>query len=334
METISVNSNALSELTTKDRGLYTNVKSNIMDSEDTTRRSRIKSNRNSGIFDAAIFSVDYPRNVDLTDYTARHEFDYPREWETFINSEKVILILNDIWFNLRGLEYIPTKDRIFAFLKDTTLDDVSVVIVGQDPYDKPQEATGMAFSTSKYLEYKTPSIEAIYTELEREHYIALDKEIQEMYPIHPDMDERARTKTLKARQSLSNKYRYIAPKTGSLRRWRSQGVLLLNSALTIVPHSNKQRDAKKHYELWRAFVVTFLSYINSQRNNVVFMFWGVVAKSLHKEQAIKKKAANLYLEGPHPVNRQGKFVGCGHFSQANEFLVKCGKKPIEWNNLQ
>jgi uracil-DNA glycosylase len=218
-------------------------------------------------------------------YSSRrcHKFKIPEAWKEFFDDEKIQYILKDVWYNLIKVKYVPDSVRVFACLERIHPETVKVVILGQDPYEREEDATGLAFSipASRHI---TASLRNVYTELRR------------CYNSEPD--------------------------NGSLKFWREQGVILLNSAMTVTP------NGKKHYGIWRAFIMTLLCYINNIKGGTVFMFWGLEAKSFMLENSIQERSDNLYLYAAHPVNRQNSFYGNNNFVEANAFL----KKPIVWHN--
>ncbi|KAJ3177383.1 hypothetical protein HDU85_005928 [Gaertneriomyces sp. JEL0708] len=170
---------------------------------------------------------------------------------------------------------------------------IRVVIVGQDPYDKPEQATGVAFSIPTRVP-KTETIKSIERELSRTYD----------YPV-----------------SFPN---------GDLRFWCEQGVIMLNVAMSVAPFGNSDPTIKKHYPIWRGFIVSLLSYINTHCDHVVFMFWGAEARTVMLETEFKQKNTNLYIEAAHPTNRTGQWLGNNNFGLANDFLESTGREPVRW----
>ena len=135
--------------------------------------------------------------------------------------------------------------------------------------------------------------------------------------------------------SLKNIYKEIEaslnlkmPKHGQLTGWAEQGVLLLNATLTVEASKAGSHQKKG----WEEFTDAVIRVINDKREQVAFILWGSYAQ---KKGAIINRKKHLVLEGPHPspLSAHRGFFGCGHFKQANEYLIKNGKKPIDWSYL-
>lgn len=181
----------------------------------------------------------------------------------------------------------PPKENIFFALKNTPYEYVKVVIIGQDPYHGVGEAHGMAFSVNPGIKVP-PSLQNIYKE------------------IHRDLGC------------------YI-PNNGYLLKWARQGVLMLNSVLTV----EKDKPASHQGKGWETFTDRMISEINLKDTPVVFLLWGNFAK---QKAALITNPKHLILTSSHPspfAVRYG-FEGCSHFSKANAFLVKNGQAPIDW----
>lgn len=181
----------------------------------------------------------------------------------------------------------PDKKNIFAALKYTPYENVKVVILGQDPYHGLGEAHGMAFSVCPGIKIP-PSLQNIYKELHEELGC------------------------------------YI-PNNGYLMKWARQGVLLLNSVLTV----QKDLPASHRGIGWEAFTDKIIEEVNKRDEPVVFMLWGNFAKS--KASLITNpKHLVLTCAHPSPFSARYGFFGCNHFKKANEFLKENGKQPIDW----
>lgn len=181
--------------------------------------------------------------------------------------------------------YPPAKN-IFRAFDLCPLDKVKVIIIGQDPYHGTLQANGLSFSVNNGITLP-PSLQNIYKE------------------IHNDLG--------------------ITPLTsGDLSRWASQGVLMLNSVLTVL--ANKPAS---HAGLgWEQFTDAVVETLNSQRENIVYMLWGKYAQA--KGEVIDRNN-NLVLESAHPSPYSAvNFFGNHHFSKCNEYLVKNGMSPIDW----
>lgn len=182
----------------------------------------------------------------------------------------------------------PEKGNIFNALKLTDFDNVKVVIMGQDPYHGVGEAHGLSFSVQKGVRIP-PSLQNIYKELE------------------DDLG--------------------IKPKdNGDLSGWAREGVLLLNSVLTV-----EKDKAASHRNLgWELLTDYIIKVLNTKEDPIVFILWGNFARE--KKKYITNKH-HLVLESPHPspFSAYSGFFGSRPFSKANNFLIKNKKEPINWN---
>jgi uracil-DNA glycosylase len=181
----------------------------------------------------------------------------------------------------------PAKDVFNAF-KTTEFGDVKVVILGQDPYHGPNQAHGLCFSVLPGVK-TPPSLVNMYKEL------AQDVEGFEI------------------------------PKHGYLQSWAEQGVLLLNTVLTV-----EQGKAHSHAKSgWETFTDRVIEAINQHQSGVVFLLWGAHAQ---KKGRFIDRDKHFVLAGPHPspLSAHRGFFGCRHFSQTNQILAQQGLEPIEW----
>ncbi len=186
-----------------------------------------------------------------------------------------------------GVVY-PDMHDIFNALKYTSFKDVKVVIIGQDPYHGSNQAHGLCFSVKKGVELP-PSLKNIY------------KELSDDLGIPP------------------------APH-GELTYWAKQGVLMLNTVLTVREHQAGSH-ARRGWELFTDRVITEL---NRKNEPVVFLLWGNPAK--RKGECITNPIhIKLQTVHPSPLSAYGGFFGCKHFSKANEYLIKSGREPIDWD---
>ena len=180
----------------------------------------------------------------------------------------------------------PPRDKIFTAFKKTPYDRVKCVIIGQDPYYNPGQAMGLSFSVPEGE--KIPrSLKNIYKE-------------------------------------ISLEYGTDIPLSGDLTRWAKQGVLLLNTVLTVKdgkPASHKGKG-------WEVFTDKCIELLEKNNGPIVYMLWGDKAKA--KKPLITNKN-HLVLESAHPSPLSArKFFGCGHFRACNEFLENNGQSPINW----
>lgn len=188
---------------------------------------------------------------------------------------------------LGKIVYPPNEDVFNAF-KFTEFEQVKVVILGQDPYHGPNQAHGLAFSVKPNIQ-PPPSLMNMYKELQ------------------------------------SDIMGFQIPNHGYLVSWAEQGVLLLNTVLTV-----EQGLAHSHANFgWETFTDRVISTLNEQREHLVFLLWGSHAQK--KGQFIDRhKHCVLTAPHPSPLSAHRGFFGCGHFSKANQYLEKKGFTPISW----
>lgn len=187
----------------------------------------------------------------------------------------------------------PPADKIFKALELTPLENVKCVILGQDPYHGAGQAQGLAFSVSENCDIP-PSLQNIY------------KEIREEYKI-PEISD-------------------IYPKNGNLENWAKQGVLLLNTSLTVL-----EGKPGSHSNIgWQYFTDAIVRAVNEKTRPVVFMLWGNHAKSIAERINFNSHHLILTSSHPSPYSVNKGFKGCGHFKKCNEFLIKNKIQPINW----
>lgn len=186
-----------------------------------------------------------------------------------------------------GKEIYPPGPLIFNALNSTPLDKVKVVILGQDPYHGPGQAHGLSFSVQPGIA-APPSLVNIFKELQRDLNIPIARH-------------------------------------GCLQSWADQGVLLLNTTLTV-ERANAASHANKG---WQLFTDRVIEVVSEQRSDVVFLLWGSHAQS---KQKLIDATKHLILKSVHPspLSAYRGFLGCGHFSQTNRFLEQRGLAPIQW----
>ncbi|MDE6403531.1 MAG: uracil-DNA glycosylase [Muribaculaceae bacterium] len=181
----------------------------------------------------------------------------------------------------------PPAGRIFAALDTTPFNDVKVVILGQDPYHDVGQANGMCFSVAPGVQMP-PSLVNIFKE-------------------------------------VSDDTGAPQPADGDLTRWARQGVLLLNSILTVRAH-----QAASHREHgWEQFTDAVIRALATRPEGIVFLLWGSYAA---RKGAFIDRTRHLVLESAHPspLSAYRGFFGNHHFSRANQYLVSQGKTPIQW----
>lgn len=188
----------------------------------------------------------------------------------------------------------PAKENIFRALALVAPEEVKVIVVGQDPYPTPGNAHGLSFSVDRTAKIPA-SLKTIFAELER---------------------------------SIEG---WVKPTSGDLRAWAAQGVLLLNSILTV-----RTREPLSHANLgWEKFTRAVLQHAQQRASFVIFLLWGAKAAAI--ADPIVDTSKHLVLRGSHPSRMaqnqmppERKFVGNGHFAEANRQLVAKGRAPIDW----
>ena len=181
----------------------------------------------------------------------------------------------------------PHMNDIFNALHYTSFEDTKVVIIGQDPYHGAGQAHGLCFSVQRGVE-PPPSLKNIYKEL--------NSDIGMEIPSH-----------------------------GELTAWARQGVLLLNTVLTVreaSPNSHKDKG-------WEIFTDRVIAELDKKQTPVVFLLWGANARRKAEKisNPIHKKLITVH---PSPLSAYNGFFGCGHFSKANQILTESGQTPIDW----
>ena len=186
-----------------------------------------------------------------------------------------------------GITVYPPEEKCYAAFAATPFDKVKVVILGQDPYINPDQAMGLSFSVPKGVK-PPPSLKNIYKEL------AEDIEGFEI------------------------------PSHGDLSSWAEQGVLLLNSVMSV-----EEGESGSHAKQgWETFTDAVIEKLNAEREGIVFMLWGNYSKKKGKKI---DRDRHLVLEAGHPSPLSVRFFrDCKHFSKANAYLKGQGREPIDW----
>jgi uracil-DNA glycosylase len=181
----------------------------------------------------------------------------------------------------------PKLDHVMRAFQLTKLDDLKVVILGQDPYHGPNQAQGLAFSVPSEVKLP-PSLKNIFKEMVEDLAVAY-------------------------------------PKNGDLSHWANQGVLLLNTTLTV-----EKSHAFAHAKYgWQIFTDRVIEIINREKEKIVFILWGAPAQNKLK---LIDQSKHFVLLAPHPspLSAHRGFLGCRHFSQTNTILKQNNIKPIDW----
>jgi len=214
-------------------------------------------------------------------------------WQTALAGEKELPYFKEIFAFLdqeqaTGKTIYPPRKDIFNALKSTPFDQVKVVILGQDPYHGPGQAHGLCFSVQPGVR-PPPSLNNIFEELRTDVGIA-------------------------------------KPKHGCLQKWAEQGVLLLNTVLTV-----EAGLAHSHAKIgWETFTDHIIKALNEKCDGLIFLLWGAHAQ---KKCAIIDPNRHYLLRSVHPspLSAHRGFLGCKHFSKCNNLLQQMGKKPIDWS---
>lgn len=214
-------------------------------------------------------------------------------WQTYLAEEKRKPYFQAILDFLktekaRHKTIYPKQEDIFNAFKLTPFDSLKAVILGQDPYHGPRQAHGLAFSVQKTVQ-PPPSLENIFKELQND--LGIPK------PTH-----------------------------GCLEKWGKQGVLLLNTVLTV-----EAGQAHSHANIgWETLTDKVIQILNDHKKNLVFLLWGSHAQ---KKGQMIDPIKHCILKAPHPspLSAHRGFLGCRHFSKTNAFLEKVGGKSIDWS---
>ena len=213
------------------------------------------------------------------------------DWKTFLDEERAkdyyIKLKNCVMEDSKEHNVFPPQNLIYNAFKLTPLDEVKVVIIGQDPYHEKGQAHGLAFSVCDGVKLP-PSLKNIYKEIERE-------------------------------------FGYKMNDCGNLTKWAKQGVLLLNSSLTV----NEGMPASHRGYGWETFTSAVVKLINDNLTNVIFLLWGRHAQEYEK-LIDKQKHFVLKTTHPSPFSVKYGFERCGHFKKTNEILKRLGSKEIDW----
>lgn len=184
----------------------------------------------------------------------------------------------------------PSMYDIFNSMKHTPFSNVKVVLLGQDPYHNEGQAMGLSFSVPKGMD-KPPSLVNMFKELKEELGVPINE-------------------------------------SGDLTGWANQGVLLLNSVLTVRAHQANSHKGKG----WEFFTDAIIKKISDLKEHVVFLLWGANARS---KKPLIDQSKHLILECAHPspLSAYNGFFGCGHYKKTNEYLSSHGITPVDWSAL-
>ena len=214
------------------------------------------------------------------------------DWIEFLQdeleSDSFKLILKKVDLERKRFVIFPKHELVFYAFNKTPLSKVKVVILGQDPYHGKNQAHGLSFSVPNGIK-NPPSLRNIFKELNSDLKIPISE-------------------------------------NGDLTSWARQGVLLLNTTLTV-----REKEAGSHQKIgWENFTNAVISKLSAEKEGVVFLLWGAFAQK--KADLIdSEKHYVLETSHPSPFSAYRGFLGCKHFSKTNEILTKNNQKPIDWN---
>jgi uracil-DNA glycosylase len=221
------------------------------------------------------------------------EFHFPVDWFNELSPEEIANLF-DVLKELKTLyeanpsSIFPEKEKVFNALTLCPIAALKVVILGQDPYPTKGHANGLCFSVNAGVRPIPKSLQNIFKELKNDQFLH-----------HSVQDD--------------------------LTYWAEQGVLLLNSVLTV-----QEGKAGSHFDLgWEKVTASFLEIINRKKNNVVFLLWGAKAQMKQNQIELNKHCV-LLAPHPSPLSVYRGFYGCKHFSKTNNYLKSIGEKEIAW----
>ena len=214
------------------------------------------------------------------------------DWATYLSDEKNKDYFDSLlsFLNSRvGHEIYPPRGTWFKAFEYSSFSSTKVVILGQDPYHGEGQAEGLSFSVPKGMSIP-PSLRNIYKELDQD-----------------DVD-------------------FTNPGHGHLENWAKQGVLLLNSVLTV----EKNSPASHANQGWEVFTDHVIKLLNEKKSNLVFLLWGAYANK-KSELIDTKKHLILSAAHPSPFSAHKGFFGCKHFSKTNNYLKSSNQELIDWS---
>ena len=213
------------------------------------------------------------------------------DWKTFlkeeIKSDDFKKIISELSAERKHHTIFPENEMIFNAFNQTNIDELKVVILGQDPYHGKGQAHGLSFSVPEGVK-TPPSLRNIFKELKSDLNLP-----------------------------ISN--------NGNLSTWAEQGVLLLNSTLTV-----REKEAGSHQKIgWEIFTDSIIKKISDKKEGIIFLLWGAFAQ--RKSALIDKEKHHILTAAhPSPFSAYRGFLGCKHFSKTNKILINNNKQPINW----
>lgn len=249
---------------------------------------------------------DHYRIKDTDDINTIVKKAHPIKWHRFFASQIDFFELQGVIFSRHSQSdrIVPPLERVFYSQELVPPTNITVVIIGQDPYPQPNFATGLAFSVNSSVRYLPTAVTKILEELERE-----------FPPGNPIVNK----------NGIVVGKPFVRPGHGDLTKWTRQGVLLMNLTNTTI-----EGTTNAHADRWAGYADTKIRYICKNNKKIVFMLWGRQAQTI--KSAIGGN--HLILEASHPsasnYGTTDRFIGCGHFRQANEFRIAKDLPIIDW----
>lgn len=226
---------------------------------------------------------------DLTIYDVFSRFPVNNGWKQILTKyDKQIKGISGAIYAKCGTVHLPEPLDVFNAFVYTPYEKLRVVIIGQDPYPTPGDAMGLAFSVRKESRIP-PSLKNIFTE-------------------------------------IHNEYGFKPPSHGSLIKWALQGVLLLNTCLTVEP--GKAGIHSHPVNLWAMFTYSLIETICKEKKGLIFLLWGAQAQKM--KEYIGRNQIMLCCAHPSPRSVT-EFYGCNHFKETNDILTERGDTPIDWS---
>ena len=214
-----------------------------------------------------------------------------QSWKSLLadefNKDYFVRLTDFVRAEYHRTKIFPPAGKIFAAFNHTPVQNVKVVILGQDPYHDDFQANGLCFSVNPDIQFP-PSLQNIFKEVNADTGAPI-------------------------------------PADGDLSRWAKQGVLLLNSSLTVEAHKAGSHQGRG----WETFTDAVIQLLAQSRENLVFLLWGSYAI---RKGAFIDRSRHLVLQSPHPspLSAYRGFFGNHHFSLANDYLIRHGIQPIAW----
>ncbi len=216
---------------------------------------------------------------------------FDNEWDEILKDEFAqeyyLKLRNFLKYEYMNRRIFPDMHDIFNAFKYTSYSEIKVVIIGQDPYHGFGQAHGLCFSVKKGVE-PPPSLKNIYKEIDKELHVGI-------------------------------------PNHGELTKWAKQGVLLLNTVLTV-----REAQANSHKGMgWEIFTDHVIQKLNSRKTPIIFLLWGANARA---KKSLITSPIHKILECAHPspLSAHNGFFGCGHFIRTNQILKENGLNEIDW----